>query len=153
MFIMFIECLRIPIQVWVLRFDIWGFKSRFFGTVEGQMAEEDTQNEGQLAVDVYQDDHSVYILAPVAGVKANQVDISITDEVVTIRGERVSGHDSADEQHFTKECYWGAFSRSYVMPIAVNSDKAKATLKDGMLRIVIPKDEKVMTKFIEVSDT
>lgn len=117
------------------------------------MPEEDTtQSEGQLAVDVYQDDHNVYILAPVAGVKANQVDISITDEVVTVRGERVPGHDADDEKHFTKECYFGPFSRSYVMPIAVNSDQAKATLKDGMLRITIPKDEKVKTKFIEVSD-
>lgn len=117
------------------------------------MTEEDSsQNEGQLAIDVYQDDHNIYLLAPVAGVKANQVDISITDEVVTIRGQRVPGHESRDEDHFTKECYWGPFSRSYVMPIAVNSDQAKATLKDGMLKIVIPKDDKVKTKTIQVSD-
>ena len=110
----------------------------------------DAENEGQLAIDVYHDDQAVYILAPIAGVKASEVDISITDEVVTIRGERSCGHDTGEEKHFTKECYWGPFSRSYVMPIAVNSEKAKAVLKDGLLKIVIPKDEKVKTKMIKV---
>ena len=108
--------------------------------------------EGQLAVDVYQDEVNVYILAPIAGVKANQVDISITDEVVTISGERLPNHGSTEEQHFTKECYWGPFSRSYVLPIAVNSEKSKATLKDGLLSIIIPKDEKVKTKVIKIDE-
>jgi HSP20 family protein len=108
--------------------------------------------EGQLAIDVYQDEHSVYILAPIAGVKSNEVDISITDEVVTVRGERSPGHEASDERHFTKECYWGPFSRSYVLPIAVNADQAKATLKDGLLRIAIPKDEKVKTKSIKINE-
>jgi HSP20 family protein len=109
-----------------------------------------SEEEGQLAIDVYQDDHSVYILAPIAGVKSSEVDISVTDEVLSIRGERNSGHDTTDEKFFTKECYWGPFSRSYVLPIAVNSDKARATLKDGLLRVEIPKDEKVKTKFIQI---
>lgn len=108
------------------------------------------ESDGQLAIDVYHDDHSVYILAPIAGVKASQVDISITDEVVTIRGERTPGHELPEERHFTKECYFGPFSRSYVLPIAVNADQSKATLKDGLLKIVIPKDEKVKTKFIKI---
>lgn len=107
-------------------------------------------NEGQLAIDVFQDESNVYILAPIAGVKASQVDISITDEVITVRGERVSDHPAKEEQHFTKECYWGPFSRSYVMPIAVDSEKARATLKDGLLKIVIPKDAKVRTKVIKI---
>jgi HSP20 family protein len=109
------------------------------------------ETEGQLAIDVYQDDHSVYILAPIAGVSAADIDISITDEVITIKGSRHPGHEIAGEKHFTKECYWGGFSRSYVMPIAVNSDQSKATMKDGLLRIEIPKDEKVKTKVIKVN--
>lgn len=112
----------------------------------------DGESEGQLAIDVYHDDQAVYILAPIAGVKASDVDISITDEVVTVRGERSPGHDTGDEKHFTKECYWGPFSRSYVLPIAVSSEKAKAVLKDGLLKIVIPKDEKVKTKVIKVDE-
>jgi len=110
------------------------------------------ETEGQLAVDVYQDEHSIYILAPIAGVSASDIDISITDEVLTIRGSRHPGHDTSGEKHFTKECYWGAFSRSYVLPIAVNADQSKATMKDGLLRVEIPKDEKVKTKVIKIND-
>jgi len=107
--------------------------------------------EGQLSIDVFQDNHNVYILAPIAGVKAADVDITITDEVVSIKGHRQPGHEEGLEKHFTQECYWGPFSRSYVLPIAVNSESAKATLKDGLLRIEIPKDEKVKTKVIKIN--
>jgi len=110
------------------------------------------ENDGQLSIDVYQDEHNIYVLAPIAGVKSKDIDISITDEVVTIRGTRLPGHDADSEKHFTQECYWGPFSRSYVLPIAVNSESAKATLKDGLLKIEIPKDEKVKTKVIKISD-
>lgn len=112
----------------------------------------DEEAEGQLSIDVYQDDHSIYILAPIAGVKSQDVDISITDEVMNIKGTRRPGHDFGSEKHFTQECYWGPFSRSYVLPIAVNSEQSKATLKDGLLRIEIPKDEKAKTKFIKIND-
>jgi len=112
--------------------------------------EDDT--EGQLSIDVYQDEHNVIVLAPIAGVRASDVDISITDEVITIRGERRAGHDAPLERHFTQECYWGPFSRSYVLPIAVNSEETKATLKDGLLQIVVPKDAKVKTKVIKIND-
>lgn len=108
--------------------------------------------EGQLSIDVYHDDHSIYIVAPIAGVKASDVDISITDEVVTIKGNRTPGHEFGEEKHFTQECYWGPFSRSYVLPIAINSETAKATLKDGLLRIQVPKDEKVKTKTIKINE-
>lgn len=111
------------------------------------------ETEGQLSIDVYQDDHNVYVVAPIAGVKASDVDISITDEVLTIKGTRNPGHEVGADKHFTQECYWGPFSRSYVLPIAVNSENSKATLKDGLLKIEIPKDEKVKTRFIKVVDT
>jgi len=111
------------------------------------------ETEGQLAVDVYHDDQNIYILAPIAGVKASDVDISITDEVVTVKGNRTPGHEYDDEKHFTQECYWGPFTRSYVLPIAVNSENAKATLKDGLLRIEIPKDAKVTTKVIKINES
>lgn len=120
-----------------------------FDAQDEEMAEE---TEGQLSIDVYQDEHNVYVLAPIAGVKAADIDISITDEVLTIRGQRKAGHEFPAEKHFTQECYWGPFSRSYVLPIAVNSDEVRATLKDGLLRVEIPKDAKVKTKVIKISD-
>ena len=119
---------------------------------DNEKKNDEADNEGQLAIDVYQDDHSIYLVAPIAGVKSSDISISFTDEVITIRGERTPGHDIADDQHLVKECYWGTFSRSYVIPIACNADSAKALLEDGLLRIVIPKDDKVKTKFIAVED-
>lgn len=108
--------------------------------------------DGELAIDVYQDEHNIYIVAPVAGVKVGNVDVSITDEVITIHGERKAVDDIPAEKHFTQECYWGPFSRSYVLPMAVNSEETKATLKDGLLKITIPKDAKVKTKTIPVEE-
>jgi HSP20 family protein len=111
-----------------------------------------TENsDGELAVDVYQDEHNIYIVAPIAGVKASDVDVSITDEVVTIKGERKAEENVSEEKYFTKECYWGPFSRSYVLPMAVESANAKASLKDGLLKIEIPKDAKVKTKTIPIN--
>ena len=116
---------------------------------EKEAAEEE---EGQLAIDVFQDEENIYILAPIAGVKSSEINITITDEVLSIRGERLSGYDTSSDDYFVKECYWGPFSRSYVMPVPVDSDQSKATLKDGLLRIVIPRDEKSKTKSIQISD-
>lgn len=109
------------------------------------------EGEGQLSLDVFQDNHNIYILAPIAGAKPGDVDISITDEVLTIRGERQPDHEIGSEKHFTQECYWGPFSRSYILPVAVNADESKAILKDGMLSLTIPKDEKVKTKSIPIN--
>lgn len=120
--------------------------------MENSNERQDEEIEGQLSIDVYQDDINIYILAPIAGVKAGDVDVSITDEVVTIRGERKTGHEVGAERHFTQECYWGPFSRSYVLPIAVNSELSKASLKDGLLRIEIPKDARVKTRIIKIND-
>ncbi|OQA03042.1 MAG: Spore protein SP21 [bacterium ADurb.Bin400] len=91
-------------------------------------------------------------MAPIAGVRASDVDVSITDEVITIRGHRKLGATVPEDRYFTQECYWGPFSRSYVLPMAVNSENAKATLKDGLLKIEIPKDAKVKTKIITIND-
>jgi len=106
--------------------------------------------EGQLAIDVYQTENDVVLKAPIAGVPRENLEISITDEVINIKGERKEVSEIAKENYFAQECYWGAFSRSYVLPIAVNSEKAAATLKNGILTITIPKLEKTKTKTIEI---
>lgn len=108
--------------------------------------------EGQLSIDVYHDDHSIYIVALIAGAKSSDVDISITDETVTIKGERFSEPFADSDGYYLQECYWGSFSRSYKLPIPVNAESSKATLKDGVLRIEIPKDEKAKTRVIKVND-
>ncbi|PIP21796.1 MAG: heat-shock protein Hsp20 [Candidatus Nealsonbacteria bacterium CG23_combo_of_CG06-09_8_20_14_all_40_13] len=108
--------------------------------------------EGQLAVDVYQTEEDVVIKAPIAGVKREDLEISITDEVVNIKGERRENEEVAKENYFVQECYWGGFSRSYILPIAVDSEQAKASLKKGILTIAIPKLEKSKTRILKVED-
>lgn len=106
--------------------------------------------EGQLAVDAYQTENEVVINAPIAGVNPHDLEIGITDEVITIKGERRRSENVNPENYFTQECYWGPFTRSYLLPVAIESDLAQATLKNGILTIVVPKLAKSKTKFIKV---
>lgn len=108
--------------------------------------------EGQLAVDAYQTNDSVVVKAPIAGVKPEDLEISITDEVLTVRGHRKQEAAVDTGDYFCQECYWGAFSRSYVLPVPVDGDKAQANLKDGILTITIPKQEKSKTRVIKVGE-
>ena len=107
--------------------------------------------EGQLAIDAYQTPEEVIVKAPIAGVKPQDLEISITDEVVTVRGQRHQEVSKSEADYFCQECYWGSFSRSYVLPISVDADKAQANLKDGILTITIPKQEKAKTRILKVS--
>lgn len=106
--------------------------------------------EGQLAIDAFQTDDSVIVKAPLAGVKPEDLEISITDETVTVKGERKDQSEIQRENYLCQECYWGAFSRSYVLPVPVVSDKAQASLKNGILTITIPKQEKTKARTIEI---
>lgn len=106
--------------------------------------------EGQLAIDVYQTPDSVVIKAPIAGVKSEDLEITVNDEVVTIKGQRRTAENLEKENYFVQECYWGAFSRSYVLPIAADAENAIANLKDGILTITIPKQERTKTRTIKV---
>lgn len=107
--------------------------------------------EGQLAVDVYQTENEVVLTAPLAGVDKDDLEISITDEVINIKGERNQKEEIVKENFYTQECYWGSFSRSYILPVAVDAAKAEAALKNGILTIKIPKLEKSQTKLIEIN--
>lgn len=106
--------------------------------------------EGQLAIDVYQTPGEVIIKAPIAGVRQEDLDVTITDEQVSIRGERHDLQNEPVEGYLVQECYWGAFSRVFALPIAVDSDKAAARLSNGILTITIPKAAKARTKTIAI---
>jgi HSP20 family protein len=106
--------------------------------------------EGQLAVDVYQTKIEVVIKAPIAGVKPEEISIAITDDVVTIKGERKEALEVERENYYAQECYWGAFARSVILPVTTLSDKAEASFQDGVLTIRIPKAETAKTKIVKV---
>jgi HSP20 family protein len=122
-------------------------------TREGQVGEErgeQQEEEGQLTVDVYHDDEAVYITSTIAGVKPDDLDVTITNEMITIRGERRQPKEIPDDCYYYRECYWGPFSRSIILPVDVVAEKAEAHLKDGILTIKIPKAESVKTQKIKV---
>lgn len=106
--------------------------------------------EGQLAIDVYQTPGEIIIKAPIAGVRQEDLDVTITDEQVSVRGERHDNQTETIEGYLVQECYWGSFSRTYALPVAVDSDKASARLVNGILTIIIPKAAKARTKTIAV---
>ncbi|MEX1997928.1 MAG: Hsp20/alpha crystallin family protein [Candidatus Andersenbacteria bacterium] len=116
----------------------------------GQTAEE---QEGQLTVDVFQDDQSIIIQSTIAGVSPDDLDVSITNDMVTIRGERRRSYDVDTEDYFYQECYWGTFSRSIILPVEIDADRAEAKIKNGVLTIRIPKANAAMTRKLKVKAT
>ena len=108
---------------------------------ESIVAEEPTEDDvpGQLAVDVYETDDELVIKARTAGVNKNDLDVSISEGILTISGTLTSGDEVAVKNWHMQECYWGEFSRSLHLPVPVKEDEAKAALKDGILSISFPK--------------
>ena len=108
------------------------------------------ENSGQLALDIYQNDSHIIVVAPIAGVKLSDINVSITEDVLTITGNRFQEFEIIDEDYFTQECFWGDFSRSIVLPTAVDASKISASFKDGVLKISIPKIERIKTKVVRI---
>lgn len=108
--------------------------------------------EGQLTVDVFQTEDSMVIQSTVAGVRVGDLDISVNNDMVTIRGIRRREQNVLAENYFYQECYWGGFSRSIILPFDVKSEKANATLKNGILTVVLPKAEKPRSRSVRVRE-
>lgn len=108
------------------------------------------EHEGQLTVDVYQTADAMVVKSTIAGVKPEDLDVSITNDMVTIRGVRHHDEELKEEDYFYRECYWGNFSRSIILPVDIVADKADASLKDGILTIRIPKADALVTKRVKV---
>ena len=106
--------------------------------------------EGQLTIDVYQTDSEIVIKSTIAGVKPEDLDVSINNDMVTIRGERKNEEVVNGENYYYQECYWGGFSRSVVLPVEILSDKSEASLKNGILTIRLPKADTTKIKKLQV---
>ncbi|MBU6447676.1 Hsp20/alpha crystallin family protein [Patescibacteria group bacterium] len=107
--------------------------------------------EGTLNIDLYQTKDNVIIKSTIAGVKPENLDITIANDMVTIKGERVKEEKISAEDYFYQECYWGGFSRSVILPVDIDSEHVEADLKDGILTIILPKAAKAKTKKIKVN--
>lgn len=118
---------------------------------DGSIASE--EQEGQLTVDVFQDDESIILQSTVAGVSPDDLDVSITNDMVTVRGERRRQYNIDVEDYFYQECYWGTFSRSVILPVEIDADRAEAKIKNGILTIRIPKANAAVTRKLKVKAT
>lgn len=112
--------------------------------------DEEESMPGQLAVDVYETDERLVIKARTAGVNKSDLDVSISDGILTISGTLSSGDDSAAQQWHIQECYWGEFSRTLALPVAVKEDEVEAVLKDGVLTISFIKIKQESARKIEI---
>lgn len=108
------------------------------------------ESEGQLTIDVYQTPNEIVIKSTIAGVKPEDIDISMTNDMITIKGNRKKDEDVKEEDYYYQECYWGPFSRSVILPVDVEVENAQAGMKNGILTIKLPKIEKVKTKKISI---
>ena len=111
---------------------------------------EDEPVAGQLAVDVYETREKLVVKGRVAGVNKADLDVSISDNTLTIRGTLSAGNEEDVENYFLQECYWGEFSRSLVLPVPVKEEEIEAMLKDGVLTISFAKMKQDTIKKIEI---
>ncbi|MDP2587049.1 MAG: Hsp20/alpha crystallin family protein [Candidatus Komeilibacteria bacterium] len=108
--------------------------------------------EGQLSVDVFQTKDAIVIKSTIAGVKPEDIDISINNDMVTIRGKREIDETISEDDYFYQECYWGGFSRSIILPVEIMPDKVDASLKNGVLTVTLPKAKKSQAFSIKVKE-
>jgi len=105
---------------------------------------------GQLAVDVYETKDRLVVKARTAGVNKGDLDVSISDNTLSVRGTLSAGTEEDVENYFVQECYWGEFSRSIALPVPVKEDEVEAVLKDGVLTISFKKLKQDTVKKIQV---
>ena len=109
-----------------------------------------TDFEGQLNIDMYQTKDNVIIKSTIAGVRPEDIDITVANDMVTIKGSRRKEEAVSADDYFYQECYWGNFSRSVIIPVDIDSEEIEADLKDGILTVIIPKAAKAKTKKVKV---
>lgn len=106
--------------------------------------------EGQLTLDVYQTPDEIIIQSIIAGVKSEDLDVSITQDMITIRGKRERSQEISQENYYYNELYWGTFSRSVLLPQEVDIDEAEATIKNGLLTVRLPKIDREQIQKLKV---
>lgn len=117
-----------------------------------QISNDDVEDDfpGQLAVDVYETEDKLIVKARTAGVNKDELDVSISDGILTVSGTLSSGDDVEATNWHIQECYWGEFSRTLALPVAVKEDEVEAVLKDGVLTIGFSKVKQEQAKKIQV---
>lgn len=125
-----------------------GNKTRF--SLKKSAEEDEGEPEGQLTIDVYQTATEIVIESAIAGVDPEDLDINVTTDSVSIIGRRRKEKAVKEEDYFYRECYWGKFSRSIILPQEIDPEDARVTLKNGILSIHLPKLNKRKSKKLKV---
>lgn len=110
------------------------------------------QSEGELAIDVYETEDEFIIQSTIAGVKAEDLDISVEDDLITIRGSREQQKKEEKGKYLYQECYWGAFSRQVILPEKIDSNRIEAKIKNGVLTLRLPKIQPKKKKKIIIKE-
>lgn len=96
------------------------------------------EEEGQLSVDVYQQDKNIVVKSTIAGANPEDIEIAIHGDSLTIKGSRTMTEEVDYKDYLYRECYWGKFSRTIILPTAIQEDKVKADMKNGVLTVTLP---------------
>ncbi|MCK4799416.1 Hsp20/alpha crystallin family protein [Candidatus Parcubacteria bacterium] len=112
--------------------------------------ESTSDEEGQLTVDVYKTKDLIIIKSIIGGVRPEDLDISVTSDMVTIKGKRSNSNNVVPDDYYYQECFWGNFSRSIILPNDIKTEGVEATIKNGILTVKLPKIEKNSSMKIEV---
>lgn len=113
----------------------------------------DEDYEGQLSIDVYQTEKEIVIKSTIAGIRPEDIDITINNDMVTIRGARKQETEVSKNDYLFQECYWGGFSRSIILPQPIKADKVKSTLENGILTIRMPMAPQVKKVNVKVTSS
>ena len=127
-------------------------KFAFFDKSERKKDKKLFEPEGELTVDIYQTDNDIVIQSVIAGVTPENIDISIENDMIVIRGNREKPFEEGKRKYFFKECYWGRFSREIVSPEEVDNSRIQASLKNGVLTIRMPKIERSKKRKIIIKE-
>jgi HSP20 family protein len=111
---------------------------------------EDQEEEGQLAIDVYQTEDSIVIKSIIGGIKPEDLDLTVTNDMITIKGSRDNSEELVGNDYYYQECFWGSFSRSVILPCDIRVDGVEASMKNGVLTIKMPKVERNFSTKVEV---
>ena len=111
---------------------------------------EEENEEAELTVDVYQTPTEIIVQTMVAGVKPEDLELVLARDMITIRGKREETRAVNEEDYFTKELYWGRFSRTIMLPQEVEPEEAEATEKQGLLTIKLEKVDKEKKNTVKV---
>jgi HSP20 family protein len=127
-------------------------KEEIIDTPETEEKQDWNMDEGQLVIDVYETDRDLTVQAAISGIKTEDLDISLENDMLIIKGERLDPNRAKNKKYFVQECYFGPFSREIILPREIDTSKIKAEIKEGILTIKMPKIERAKNKRINLDE-